>query len=76
MLIIGKIWYCNFVRLCGWCVEKEKLFVVYDYMLNGSLDKWIMFVEEGEINFVLVWNVRYNIFSGLFGVLVYFYEEW
>ncbi|XP_024372765.1 L-type lectin-domain containing receptor kinase VI.2 isoform X2 [Physcomitrium patens] len=74
--IIGKIRHRNLVRLRGWCAEKEKLLVVYDYMPNGSLDKWIMPAEEGETNPVLAWNARYNILSGLSGALAYLHEEW
>jgi len=75
--IIGKIRHRNLVRLRGWCIEREKLMVVYDYMPNGSLDKWIVSSEEQEEAApVLLWNARYNILSGLSGALAYLHEEW
>lgn len=39
VMIIGKIWNRNLVRLQGWCHEKGELLLVYDYMPHGSLDK-------------------------------------
>ncbi|KAG0620097.1 hypothetical protein M758_4G189100 [Ceratodon purpureus] len=76
--IIGKIRHRNLVRLRGWCVEKEKLMVVYDYMPNGSLDKWIVAADQEEegVTPVLLWNARYNILSGISGALAYLHEEW
>lgn len=76
--IIGKIRHRNLVRLRGWCVEKDKLVVVYDYMSNGSLDKWIVAGDEtpGEATPVLLWSARYNILSGIAGALAYLHEEW
>lgn len=76
--IIGKIRHRNLVRLRGWCVEKDKLMVVYDYMSNGSLDKWIVASDQEEegVTPVLLWNARYNILSGISGALAYLHEEW
>ena len=76
--IIGKIRHRNLVRLRGWCVEKEKLMVVYDYMTNGSLDKWIVSGDQEEEGTtpVLLWSARYNILSGIAGALAYLHEEW
>lgn len=76
--IIGKIRHRNLVRLRGWCIEKEKLMVVYDYMSNGSLDKWIVTTEDQDESTtpVLLWNARYNILSGISGALAYLHEEW
>ncbi|XP_027074188.2 LEAF RUST 10 DISEASE-RESISTANCEUS RECEPTOR-LIKE PROTEIN KINASE-like 2.1 isoform X1 [Coffea arabica] len=38
---IGRIHHVNVVRLVGFCVTASKHALVYDYMLNGSLDKLI-----------------------------------
>ena len=73
--IIGKIRHRNLVRLQGWCAERDKLLVVYDYMPNGSLDKWVL-PDEGENTTLLAWNIRYNILSGISAALAYLHEEW
>ena len=38
---IGKIHHVNVVQLLGFCVEGSKRALVYDFMPNGSLDKYI-----------------------------------
>ncbi|XLT68242.1 hypothetical protein HN873_024681 [Arachis hypogaea] len=36
------------VMLIGFCVERTKLALVYEYMPNGSLDKYILKQEQGN----------------------------
>ncbi|XP_050887951.1 LEAF RUST 10 DISEASE-RESISTANCE LOCUS RECEPTOR-LIKE PROTEIN KINASE-like 2.7 isoform X2 [Lathyrus oleraceus] len=43
---IGRIYHSNVVRLIGFCVEGLKRALVYEYMPNGSLDKYIFKKEE------------------------------
>ncbi|XLU33038.1 hypothetical protein S245_069104 [Arachis hypogaea] len=43
---IGRIHHVNVVRLIGFCVEGSKRALVYDFMSNGSLDKYIFSKEE------------------------------
>ncbi len=38
VLSLGQIWHRNVVQLLGWCQEKGRLLLVYDYLPNGSLD--------------------------------------
>ncbi|XP_042467877.1 LEAF RUST 10 DISEASE-RESISTANCE LOCUS RECEPTOR-LIKE PROTEIN KINASE-like 2.7 [Zingiber officinale] len=38
---IGRVHHVNVVRLIGFCYEGSKRALVYDYMQNGSLDKYI-----------------------------------
>ncbi|OMP10114.1 hypothetical protein COLO4_04809 [Corchorus olitorius] len=39
LAIIHRLRHRNLVRLVGWCYEKGKLLLVYDFMPNGSLDR-------------------------------------
>ncbi|XP_031117455.1 LEAF RUST 10 DISEASE-RESISTANCE LOCUS RECEPTOR-LIKE PROTEIN KINASE-like 2.1 [Ipomoea triloba] len=38
---MGRIHHVNIVRLVGYCAENSKHALVYDFMSNGSLDKYI-----------------------------------
>ncbi|KAI9072933.1 hypothetical protein K1719_045115 [Acacia pycnantha] len=38
---IGKVRHLNLVRLIGFCIEKNTTALVYEYMSNGSLDKYL-----------------------------------
>ncbi|CDY32553.1 BnaC02g17460D [Brassica napus] len=37
---IGRLRHPNLVRLLGYCRHRDDLFLVYDFMPNGSLDKY------------------------------------
>ncbi|KAI3470585.1 hypothetical protein Pfo_027248, partial [Paulownia fortunei] len=38
---IGRIHHVNVVKLVGYCAERSKRALVYDFMPNGSLEKYI-----------------------------------
>ncbi|XP_016445100.1 rust resistance kinase Lr10-like isoform X2 [Nicotiana tabacum] len=46
---IGRIHHVNVVQLIGFCVEGSKRALVYEFMPNGSLDKYI-FLQEGIVS--------------------------
>ena len=46
---IGRIHHVNVVRLIGFCVDGSKRALVYDFMSNGSLEKYI-FPQQGVIS--------------------------
>ncbi|KAK3163702.1 hypothetical protein QOZ80_1AG0007180 [Eleusine coracana subsp. coracana] len=43
---IGRIHHVNVVRLVGFCSEESQRALVYEYMPNGSLDKYIFSLEK------------------------------
>ncbi|CAL9000285.1 unnamed protein product [Prunus brigantina] len=45
---IGRIRHVNVVRLIGFCVDGSKRVLVYDFMSNGSLEKYI-FSQQGDV---------------------------
>ncbi|CAL2240148.1 unnamed protein product [Prunus armeniaca] len=44
---IGRIHHFNMVQLVGYCVEGSKRALIYNFMPNGSLDKYI-YCKEGS----------------------------
>ncbi|KAK9143980.1 hypothetical protein Syun_013380 [Stephania yunnanensis] len=60
---IGRIHHVNVVRLTGYCVEGTKRALLYDFMPNGSLEKYIFPREEGGICFS--WGRVYEIAMGV-----------
>ncbi|KAJ9189569.1 hypothetical protein P3X46_000844 [Hevea brasiliensis] len=42
---IGRIHHVNVVRLIGFCAERSKRALIYEFMPNGSLDKYIFSQE-------------------------------
>jgi serine/threonine protein kinase len=56
------------VQLQGWCNEGKNLLLVYDYMQNGSL---VRFIGKD----ILDWQTRHKILTGLASALLYLHEE-
>ncbi|KAF8032058.1 hypothetical protein BT93_D1078 [Corymbia citriodora subsp. variegata] len=60
----------NLVELIGWCHERNKFLLVYEFMSNGSLDSHL-FKERTP----LTWEKRYNIAQGIALGLKYLHED-
>ncbi|KAG5622986.1 hypothetical protein H5410_008204 [Solanum commersonii] len=60
---IGRIHHVNVVGLVGYCVEGTKRALVYDFMPNGSLDKYISTSQKGSP--LLSWQRKYDIILGV-----------
>ncbi|KAK4711509.1 hypothetical protein R3W88_006022 [Solanum pinnatisectum] len=60
---IGRIHHVNVVGLVGYCVEGTIRALVYDFMPNGSLDKYISTSQEGSP--LLGWQRKYDIILGV-----------
>ncbi|KAJ3702227.1 hypothetical protein LUZ61_005932 [Rhynchospora tenuis] len=69
---IGSIHHINLVRLTGFCADKLNGLLVYEYMCNGSLDKWI-YCSEGRVP--LDWPIRFKIITHIAKGLCYLHEE-
>ncbi|WOH13272.1 hypothetical protein DCAR_0832781 [Daucus carota subsp. sativus] len=88
--IIARMHHLNLVRLWGFCAEKGHRILVYEYVPNGSLDKYLFRVGENrssgdepetdakadtERKPVLDWNIRYRIALGVARAIAYLHEE-
>ncbi|KAL3717279.1 hypothetical protein ACJRO7_008799 [Eucalyptus globulus] len=69
---IGSIHHVNLVRLVGFCAQKSHKLLIYEYMSNGSLDRWI-FHKSNEC--VLDWQQRKKIILDIAKGLNYLHEE-
>ncbi|XP_023902323.1 G-type lectin S-receptor-like serine/threonine-protein kinase SD2-5 [Quercus suber] len=69
---IGSIHHFNLVRLIGFCAEKSHRLLVYDYMSNGSLDKWVFHKNP---KMLLDWQHRKKIILDTARGLTYLHEE-
>ncbi|KAJ0713741.1 putative protein kinase RLK-Pelle-SD-2b family [Helianthus annuus] len=58
--------------LRGFCTWKSQLFLVYDFMSNGSLDRWIY---HGNREHVLEWECRKKIILDIAKGLAYLHED-
>lgn len=73
MNIIGRINHMNLVRMWGFCSEGQHKLLVYEYVENESLDKFIF----GDVSTerLLSWSQRFKIALGTARGLAYLHHE-
>ncbi|XP_039059059.1 L-type lectin-domain containing receptor kinase S.4-like [Hibiscus syriacus] len=67
---IGRLRHRNLVQLLGWCWRRLDLLLVYDFMANGSLDKFLFDDPKTTLN----WDQRFRIIKGVASGHLYLYE--
>nr|GMD77423.1 receptor like protein kinase S.2 [Ipomoea batatas] len=72
LVAVAHLRHRNLVRLRGWCVHDNQLFLVYDYMPNRSLDR-VLFKKSEKLG--LDWERRKKIVHGLAAALFYLHEQ-
>lgn len=82
--VIARMHHLNLVRLWGFCAEKDERMLVYEYVSNGSLDKFLFHrpaAAAAAANVdapprpLLDWNIRYRIALGVARAIAYLHEE-
>ncbi|XP_021313711.1 LEAF RUST 10 DISEASE-RESISTANCE LOCUS RECEPTOR-LIKE PROTEIN KINASE-like 2.4 isoform X1 [Sorghum bicolor] len=72
VMSIGRTSHINIVSLFGFCLEGSKRALIYEYMPNGSLDKYI-YSENPKA--VLGWDKLYTIAIGIARGLEYLHHS-
>ncbi|KAJ3681721.1 hypothetical protein LUZ60_014294 [Juncus effusus] len=68
---LGAIQHVNLVKLLGFCSERDKRLVVYEYMPGGSLENVLFNRKRNNLN----WKMRYHIILGIARGITYLHEE-
>ncbi|CAM6087227.1 unnamed protein product [Calypogeia fissa] len=74
---LGSINHNNLVALLGFTLQPNinELFLIYEFVANKSLDKWIFEKEKLDPDFVLPWETRVDILKGTAKGLAYLHGE-
>ncbi|CAM0952907.1 unnamed protein product [Alopecurus aequalis] len=70
--ILGHVRHRNLVQLLGYCRYKKELLLVYDYMPNGSLERYLYDKNTPTLD----WAQRFRIIKGIASSVVYLHEDW
>ncbi|XP_043703569.1 L-type lectin-domain containing receptor kinase S.1-like [Telopea speciosissima] len=69
---MGRLQHKNLVQMRGWCRKGNELMLVYDYMPNGSLNRWIFDKPEK----VMGWEERRRVLGDVAEGLNYLHHGW
>ncbi|KAJ4913377.1 L-type lectin-domain containing receptor kinase V.9 [Raphanus sativus] len=69
---IGRLRHHNLVRLLGYCRRKGELYLVYDCMPKGSLDKFLYHKQGHSLD----WSQRFKVIKDVASGLCYLHEQW
>ncbi|XP_054794511.1 cysteine-rich receptor-like protein kinase 42 [Prosopis cineraria] len=71
VMLLSDVHHPNLVQLLGWCCEGHVRILVYEYMKNNSLDRFLFGERKGYLD----WKQRYDIILGIARGLTYLHEE-
>ncbi|KAF5801493.1 putative protein kinase RLK-Pelle-DLSV family [Helianthus annuus] len=69
---IAKLQHRNLVKLLGYCIHQNELILIYEYMTNKSLDR---FLFHGTRSLMLNWPQRFNIIHGIARGILYLHQD-
>ncbi|KAL6182491.1 hypothetical protein ACLB2K_043910 [Fragaria x ananassa] len=69
---MGRLQHKNLVQMRGWCRKGNQLMLVYDFMPNGSLNRWIFDKPKK----VLGWEQRRRVLADVAEGLNYLHHGW
>ncbi|XP_051141373.1 putative receptor-like protein kinase At5g39000 isoform X2 [Andrographis paniculata] len=70
ILLLSHLNHENIVKLLGYCIHDKRVMLVYEFMENGSLDRFIF----DKLQRQLQWSHRFNIIMGVAKGILYIHQ--
>ncbi|KAL9668604.1 hypothetical protein QQ045_006141 [Rhodiola kirilowii] len=72
VMLLAKLQHKNLVKLLGFCLQGHERLLIYEYVPNASLDKFLFNTRKRSF---LDWETRYKIIKGIARGLLYLHED-
>ncbi|CAM6083225.1 unnamed protein product [Calypogeia fissa] len=73
MYKIGRLKHPNLVAMKGCCFDRGDSYIIYEYIPNGSLEKWLHLLPAGARP--LDWDTRMRIATGVAHILSFLHDK-
>ncbi|WZZ86491.1 hypothetical protein YC2023_115070 [Brassica napus] len=82
IVLISKLQHKNLVRVLGYCIKEEERILIYEFMLNKSLDTFLFgksffatLFSYSRKKVEIDWPKRFNIIQGIARGLLYLHRD-
>ncbi|CAN6211877.1 unnamed protein product [Urochloa humidicola] len=73
VMILAELQHKNLIRLLGFCSHQNDTLLVYEYIKNGSLDKFLF--DDSSRGNPLNWEQHHSIILGIAKGILYLHED-
>ncbi|CAA7054648.1 unnamed protein product [Microthlaspi erraticum] len=70
--LIARLQHINLVQILGCCVDDKEKILIYEYLENSSLDRYLF---DKTLNCKLNWEKRFDITNGIARGLLYLHQD-
>ncbi|XP_074274074.1 cysteine-rich receptor-like protein kinase 10 [Silene latifolia] len=71
VMLLARLQHKNLVKLIGFCMSKSERVLIYEFLPNSSLDRFLFGPRRGSLE----WESRFRIIIGVAKAVLYLHED-